>query len=767
MRNTCHIARSELSRLFYSPIAWILLAIFSFQSGLAFVDELRIQWSALNTGSPPAWPLTASIFAERPRSLITTMNDAVYLYIPLLTMGVFSREYSAGSFSLLLSSPIRIVEIVIGKYLSLFCYGLLLASVLVYVMCVGGLYIEHLDYGWVLSGVLGNFLIICMYAAIGVFISSLSRYQVVSALGTLAVLAFLQYSPSIMMRYPELSEYAFSLTPLLAKMDFQGGLISSKNVVTFLAIAGLFLAFTVVHLSAVRANRGSRQRSFGYAIAVAILVMIMAVASKPSNVRYWDVTRVQSQTLAEASQEIMAEVRGPWKLTTFMNIADWWAFTPAIASHDYQLWLRNTLTRVNPEVSLELLLYYEMSANDELRQEYPDLSDEQIAQALAEKHDFDVDHILSPEDVAVIVPFQPGRFIDFQLLEWNGKSEVLRSFRNDITNYWTVEKEIMAAFQRMLVGPTRLAMVHGERRVGIPEVTAYDHIATDFSHRGSLVNNGFEVSSVALDAPISSDVDVLVIAGPTKEFSDAELANLRIYIESGRNLLVSSEPGCHDIINPILNLVGVTFPAQQVFQTHRKPATESFASDVVFAEYSRAAAELGFRYPDSLRLEPLVLKGTGRLIHEDRSGFGSQVLLQSNGNRAWHEEYVDRSLLGQDAEFDERTNRKSTDDLALALTREINGRAQRIAVIADADFMSDSITTDISRYFRHLDFIHDLFHWLSDSTYPINTDRLEFPDKRVSADYSDFVRLGILLKGVVPGMLVLLGYLLLNRRRSN
>ena len=115
------------------------------------------------------------------------------LYMPLLTMGLMSRELSSGSIKLLYSSPVTSWQIILGKYLAMVIYGLVLIGILCVMVIFNLFTIENMDCGLVFTGLLGIYLLICAYAAIGLFMSCLTSYQVVAAIGTLALLAALNF----------------------------------------------------------------------------------------------------------------------------------------------------------------------------------------------------------------------------------------------------------------------------------------------------------------------------------------------------------------------------------------------------------------------------------------------------------------------------------------------------------------------------------------------------------------------------------------------
>lgn len=173
--------------MFFSPIAWIILIIFAVQIGVTFSDILEAREASQQLGNQFKG-LTMSVFGG-PDGFFASLQNKLYLYIPLLTMGLMSRELSSGSIKLLQSSPITNSQIVLGKFLAMVVYGFLLMILTLIVIVVSFYSIEYIDVKYLLGGVFGLFILICAYASIGLLMSSLTSYQVVAAISTLAVLA--------------------------------------------------------------------------------------------------------------------------------------------------------------------------------------------------------------------------------------------------------------------------------------------------------------------------------------------------------------------------------------------------------------------------------------------------------------------------------------------------------------------------------------------------------------------------------------------------
>ena len=186
MRAIYRIARLELSNLFYSPVAWLLLVLFVFMTGMTF-GEMMESLSRKQELGRNLYAISKEIFYNS-RGLWGSVSQWFYLVMPLLTMGLISQEFSRGSIKLLFVAPITSRHIVLGKFLGMMMYGLLMFSVLLVYVILGGCWIESFDWAAVLTGLLGLYLLFGTYAAIGLFMSTLTTYPIVAAIYMLALL---------------------------------------------------------------------------------------------------------------------------------------------------------------------------------------------------------------------------------------------------------------------------------------------------------------------------------------------------------------------------------------------------------------------------------------------------------------------------------------------------------------------------------------------------------------------------------------------------
>ena len=151
MKTIFRIAQTELRLFFYSPIAWLILIIFAFQAGMAFCDTFsyQLQNKALGRGQIPFQ--TVILLLGDSGSFFKVLNN-LYLYIPLLTMALMSREYSSGSIKLLYSSPVTNFQIIGGKFLAMMLYGGLMLVILLLQVVFAFIFVKNLDIPLILSG---------------------------------------------------------------------------------------------------------------------------------------------------------------------------------------------------------------------------------------------------------------------------------------------------------------------------------------------------------------------------------------------------------------------------------------------------------------------------------------------------------------------------------------------------------------------------------------------------------------------------------------
>ncbi len=193
MRNMFTIAGREVRSYFSSPVAYVLLAVFLALAGyffyallVAFNQSLQIYSMMRNPEMLQRFNLNEMVI----RPLLHNMSVLLIFIVPAITMRMFPEEKRFGTYELLLTSPIRVGEIVLGKFLG----GLVLVALMIVLSGFFGAVL--LSYGnpeipLMLIGYAGLFLIAVAFLAIGTLISSFTDNVVIAYVGTLFALMVL------------------------------------------------------------------------------------------------------------------------------------------------------------------------------------------------------------------------------------------------------------------------------------------------------------------------------------------------------------------------------------------------------------------------------------------------------------------------------------------------------------------------------------------------------------------------------------------------
>ena len=179
---TFKIAWRELRNLFLSPLAWCVLAVMQFILAWVF-----LVWVESFHGNPNSVEGVTDVVAGH---LYGISCIVLLLVVPLLSMRLVAEERRSGSLALLLSAPVRMTEIVLGKYLGLFGFLAIMVG-LITLMPLSLALGTHLDYGKLAADVLGLLLLVGAFAAAGLYMSTLTRQPVVAAVSSFGLLLFL------------------------------------------------------------------------------------------------------------------------------------------------------------------------------------------------------------------------------------------------------------------------------------------------------------------------------------------------------------------------------------------------------------------------------------------------------------------------------------------------------------------------------------------------------------------------------------------------
>ncbi len=239
------IALRELKNLFLSPLAWAIMAVLQLILAYLFLSQIDtfLQLQPRLAGIEGAPGVTDIVVAP----LLQTIGFLLLLIAPAITMRVFSDEKRNHTLSLLLSSPVSMTEIVLGKFLGVTLSLLLLLAMLT-AMPVSLYAGTSLDAGKLASGLLGLALLLSAFAAVGIFMSSLTEQPVVAAISTLGLLILLWIVDWTGTQEENMTGLLQYLSLQTHFESFLKGLFSTTDVVYYLLLIATFLVLSIRRL---------------------------------------------------------------------------------------------------------------------------------------------------------------------------------------------------------------------------------------------------------------------------------------------------------------------------------------------------------------------------------------------------------------------------------------------------------------------------------------------------------------------------------------
>jgi ABC-2 type transport system permease protein len=229
MTRAAVIAKRELSSYFFSPIAYVAMALFLLATGISFFDDFQ-------PGQPAGM-----------RSIFEWMVWLLVFVVPVLCMGLLAQEWATGTIETLMTAPVQETDVVVGKFLgSLGFFTVLLAPTLFYVVLLR-IY-GRPELGPIVSGYLGILLVGALFIAIGLFCSSLTRSQVIAAVTSAAILFLVTIVPWWLSTKATLGGVLRTIADqsvFRRYTDFAKGVIDTGNLIFFVAATAVFLFLTI------------------------------------------------------------------------------------------------------------------------------------------------------------------------------------------------------------------------------------------------------------------------------------------------------------------------------------------------------------------------------------------------------------------------------------------------------------------------------------------------------------------------------------------
>ncbi len=245
------LALRELRSLFLSPLAWSVLAVVQFILAYLFLahvqDFIQVQPQlALLDNAPGATQLIVA-------PLYGSAGFIFMMVVPLMTMRLISEERRNRSIALLFSAPVSMSEIILGKYVGVVAFFLVLTA-LITLMPLSLLTAGTLDMGHFAAIVLGVLLLVSSFAALGLYLSSLTvqpTVAAVSSFGALLLLWIIDWAGD-KVGNAEASGVLTYLSLLRHFEAFARGVFSTADVAYYLLFTTVFLVLGIRRLDADR-----------------------------------------------------------------------------------------------------------------------------------------------------------------------------------------------------------------------------------------------------------------------------------------------------------------------------------------------------------------------------------------------------------------------------------------------------------------------------------------------------------------------------------
>jgi ABC-2 type transport system permease protein len=256
MRNVLTIIGKEIRSYFVSPVAYVVLTGFLLLGGWFFFNLLSrfnlllSLYTQFQGGDGAANQLNLNDFVIAP--LMNNLSIILVILVPMITMRAFAEEKKNGTYELLLTSPLRTGEIVLGKFLASFLFiCIMIGLTAIYPLLLW--WFGNPEVGVMISGYLGLLMMATAFVALGLFTSSVTENQIIAAVSGLVAMLLLyiigwpaQGAGDILgpiLKYLSVTDHFAELVK---------GVIDTRALVYFASLIGLALFLTMRSVESLR-----------------------------------------------------------------------------------------------------------------------------------------------------------------------------------------------------------------------------------------------------------------------------------------------------------------------------------------------------------------------------------------------------------------------------------------------------------------------------------------------------------------------------------
>ncbi len=486
MKQLLAIARRETATFFHSAIAPVVLLGFLLLVGLFFTLFVfgfsQVCLQAVKSGHVSAnLNLAEAVF----QPLVADMAIFLLFLLPAVGMRLFAEEYRSGRYDLVMSYPVSDEIWVAGKWLSVMAAtGVLLLTASLYFVITA--WLGHPEPGPLLAAALGLMLLGGVIAVWSLFFSTLFQYQVVSYFLAFAFCLLLYSIDGLAPYLPGgLERVVTELSFRVHFVRFSWGVVDVKDIVFFLGWIALGTSAATASLTGRRLAVRHRFTQWLPTVVLAALVTVvyLVVQHYPLS---WDWTGNKRYSLAPQSEQVLASLDQDIEITAFYQRLDPQRKAVEVllrAFSDHSSHVRSTL--VDPDRELSKVEEYGVQAAR-----------------------------------TVVISLGDRRKV---LLEPD-------------------EGPLINAIYRLATGSRPViyeVMGHGEHRLDSSERGGYSAYAQVLADQGYALQPLF----MADEPLVPADADILVLAAPKLEYSEAEISALQDFVERGGAVLALLDPG--------------------------------------------------------------------------------------------------------------------------------------------------------------------------------------------------------------------------------
>lgn len=231
------IMKREICSYFTSPIAYIVTGLFLLAAGFWFFKDFFLYRQ----------PELRNYFSSLPIILS--------FFIPALTMRMIAEEKKSGSIETLLTLPVTITDVVIGKFLASFvCGAVMIAPTLLYT--IPCFIFGDVEIGPIIGGFLGSLFLIAAFSAIGLLATSLTKNQIISFFIAFTICIVLSVINVFAVFLP--SSIVTIVNYFCAATHFQSvsrGVIDTRDLIYFISVTAIFISSAVMTLKSTASNK--------------------------------------------------------------------------------------------------------------------------------------------------------------------------------------------------------------------------------------------------------------------------------------------------------------------------------------------------------------------------------------------------------------------------------------------------------------------------------------------------------------------------------